>query len=121
MSHWLTGTWTTELDDDGKIVPGLVTFTADGGVISTQLNTKNIGLGNWRRIGENAFEYNFHILAADPEGAYVGQAHVKVTGEFSSPDEWTGLGGANFYSPAGDKLRGHSGSKVTARKFWIDD
>jgi hypothetical protein len=121
MSDWFIGTWTTELDDDGKIVPGLVTFAADGGVISTQLNTKNIGLGNWRRTSENAFEYNFHILAADSEGAYVGQAHIKVDGELISPDEWKGVGGANFYGPTGDKLRGHSGSKVTARKFGIDD
>ncbi|MFD9004799.1 hypothetical protein ACFV0T_28210 [Streptomyces sp. NPDC059582] len=116
----LAGTWTTQLDDDGKAVPGLVSFAADGGVVSTQLNTKNIGLGTWRSTGPDTFEYSFHILAADPEGKHVGEAHVRVEGEFVSESRWQGTGGADFYDPHGNKLRGHSGSKVTADKFGID-
>jgi hypothetical protein len=117
----LVGTWTTHLDDDGKAVPGLVSFSADGSVVSTQLNTKNIGLGTWRVTGSGTFEYGFHILAADPEGKHVGEAHVRVSGEFVSDTEWQGTGGAEFFDPQGTKLRGHAGSKVTAGKFGIDD
>ncbi|MFJ4538830.1 hypothetical protein ACIP39_23145 [Streptomyces tibetensis] len=117
----LVGTWTTQLDDDGKAVPGLVSFSADGTVVSTQLNTKNIGLGTWRATGPESFEYGFHILAADPEGNHVGEAHVRVSGEFVSDTEWQGTGGAEFFDPQGTKLRGHAGSKVTAGKFGIDD
>lgn len=117
----LVGTWTTQLDDDGKAVPGLVSFAADGGVVSTQLNTKNIGLGTWRSTGPDTFEYSFHILAADPEGKHVGEAHVRVEGEIVSESRWQGTGGADFYDPQGSKLRGHAGSKVTADKFGIGE
>ncbi|GAA3501754.1 hypothetical protein GCM10019016_088610 [Streptomyces prasinosporus] len=117
----LVGTWTTWLDDDGKAVPGLVRFTADGGVVSTQVNTRNIGLGSWRSTGPDTFEYGFHILAVDGEGTHVGEAHVRVEGEFVSDTGWQGTGGADFYDPRGTKLRGHGGSKVTAEKFGVDD
>ncbi|MEU1792661.1 hypothetical protein ACFV6M_05520 [Streptomyces californicus] len=116
----LVGTWTTELEDDGKSVFGLASFTGDGGVTCYQVNAKNIGLGNWESTGKDSFHYNFHILAVNPQGEHVGEAHVFVAGEFVSDDRWEGTGGANFYSPAGDLLRGHEGSRVTARKFGID-
>jgi hypothetical protein len=113
----LVGSWLTRLDDDGRTVPGLVLFLADGGVVSTQLNTKNIGLGSWRSTGPSSFEYGFHILAADPEGNHIGEAHVQVEAEFVSEGEWQGTGGADFFDPSGTKLRGHAGSKVTADRF----
>ncbi|MCM2387216.1 hypothetical protein [Streptomyces albipurpureus] len=122
MSHdRLVGTWTTQLDDDGKAVPGLVRFSADGGVVSTQVNTKSIGLGSWRATGPDTFEYGFHILAVDGEGTHVGEARVRVEGEFTSPTQWQGTGGAEFYDPQGVKRRGHGGSKVTAEKFGADE
>lgn len=115
----LIGTWNTQLDDDGKTVPGLVTFSADGGVVSVQANTKNIGLGTWRSTGADTFEYGFRILAVNDEGTYVGQAHVRVEAEFVSATGWQGTGGADFHDPQGIKLRGHSGSKVTADKVEV--
>lgn len=117
----LVGSWTTALDNDGVAVPGLVSFTADGNVTSMQLNTKNIGLGTWRATSENTFEYGFHVLAADPEGNHVGEARIKVTGEFTGEGSWQGLGGATFFSPKGEALRGHDGSDVTATKFGVED
>ncbi|SDL64691.1 hypothetical protein SAMN04488074_112164 [Lentzea albidocapillata subsp. violacea] len=117
----LVGSWKTDLEDDGRSVFGLASFSSDGGVVSTQLNTRNIGLGNWRSTGADTFEYSFHILAANPEGEHVGEAHVKVEGRFVSDSEWQGLGGATFYSPEGKALRSHGGSKVKATKFGIDD
>ncbi|MGW2256038.1 hypothetical protein ACWCXH_38740 [Kitasatospora sp. NPDC001660] len=117
----LVGTWTTELDDGGKSVFGLVSFTGDGVVTSTQVNTKNIGLGNWESTGAGStFRYNFHILAVNDEGVHIGEAHVHVEGELIGDDRWEGTGGANFYDPQGKLLRGHDGAKVTARKFAID-
>ncbi|MEV7467868.1 hypothetical protein AB0O20_15395 [Streptomyces kronopolitis] len=116
----LAGTWTTELDDDGKKVLGLASFGSEGNVVSTQVNTKNIGLGNWEATGPDTFTYNFHILAVSPEGQHVGEAHVHVEGRFVADDRWEGFGGANFYDPQGNRLRGHAGSKVVARKFGID-
>ncbi|MDF9816839.1 hypothetical protein [Streptomyces sp. SPB162] len=116
----LVGTWTTELDNDGEPTFGLVSFSADGGVTSTQTNTKNIGLGNWALTGEDTFEYNFHILATDEAGKLVGEAHINVEGEFVSDTRWEGLGGASFYDPQGNRQRGHGGSKVVAVKYGID-
>ncbi|MGI5171068.1 hypothetical protein ACQEU3_42625 [Spirillospora sp. CA-253888] len=112
----LVGTWTTRLDDDGRQVPGQVLFTRDGGVVSTQVNTKSLGLGTWRSTGPDSFEYDFRILAVDDEGAHVGEARVHVEGSFVSDVSWHGTGGAQFFSPQGEKLRGHDGSKVTAEK-----
>ncbi|MGW4648711.1 hypothetical protein [Kitasatospora sp. NPDC004289] len=116
----LVGTWTTALDDGGKSVPGLVAFSADGRVTSTQVNTKNIGLGNWESTGDGTFSYNFHILAVNEEGVHVGEARVHVEGKLTGDGSWEGTGGANFYDPRGELLRGHDGAKVTARKFGID-
>ncbi len=116
----LVGTWTTELDDSGKSVFGLVAFTESGVVTSTQVNTKNIGLGNWESTGPDTFVYNFHILAVNDEGVHIGEAHIHVEGELVADDRWEGTGGANFYDPQGNLLRGHDGAKVTARKFGID-
>ncbi|MDH6113760.1 hypothetical protein P3T36_005728 [Kitasatospora sp. MAP12-15] len=116
----LLGTWTTVLDDSGKSVVGLVAFTGDGAVVSTQVNTKNIGLGNWESTGPDAFSYNFHILAVNEEGVHVGEAHIRVEAALLPDGSWEGTGGANFYDPQGKLLRGHDGAKVTARKFGID-
>src|SRR5256885_7504981 len=52
----LVGTWTTELEDDGKSVFGLASFTGDGGVTCYQVNAKNIGLGNWEPTGKDRSE-----------------------------------------------------------------
>jgi hypothetical protein len=117
----LVGTWTTELDNDGTPVVGLSSFSADGGVILMQLNAKNIGLGNWVATGPDTFTYNAHILAADEGGGFKGTAHVRVSGTFSSGTTWEGSGGATFHDPAGNPLRSHDGSKVTARRFGVDD
>jgi hypothetical protein len=116
----LVGTWTTVLDNDGTPVVGLSAFSADGGVILTQLNAKNIGLGNWVATGPDTFVYNAHILAADDNGGFKGTAHIKVTGTFDSGTTWTGAGGATFHDPDGQPLRSHDGSKVTARRFGVD-
>lgn len=115
----LIGSWTTELDNDGTPALGLVAFSADGGVTSTQLNTKHIGLGTWRATGESTFEYAFHILASDDEGKHVGEARIHVEGEIVDDGTWVGTGGATFYNPEGKSLRGHGGSKVVAKKFGI--
>ncbi|MFD4173220.1 MULTISPECIES: hypothetical protein [Streptomyces] len=116
----LIGTWTTALDDDGRTVPGLVSFGADGGVVSTQVNTRSVGIGSWRATGEGTFEYGFRILAVDGEGVHVGEARVRVRGEFVSDTAWKGTGGADFHDPGGTRLRGHHGSPVTAEKYGID-
>lgn len=112
----LVGTWATQLDDDGKAVPGQVLFTESGGVISQQVNTKSIGLGTWRLTGANSFEYGFTILAVNDEGTHIGEARVQVEGTFDTDTTWTGTGGANFFNLQGERLRGHGGSKVTAQK-----
>ncbi|MFJ8490074.1 hypothetical protein ACIRBZ_17190 [Streptomyces sp. NPDC094038] len=114
---WLVGTWNTRLDDDGRAVPGLVTFSADGGVVSVQANTRSVGLGTWRSTGPDTFAYEFRILAVNDEGEHVGHAHVTVEGEFVSASGWHGTGGAEFHDPQGTRLRGHSGSKVTADRL----
>jgi hypothetical protein len=116
----LTGTWTTELDNDGKPAFGLSSFSADGGVTAMQLTTTNIGLGNWKATGPDTFEYNFHILAANEAKELIGEAHIHVEARFVSETRWEGSGGATFYSPTGERLRGHSGHKVVATKYGID-
>ncbi|TYB39207.1 hypothetical protein FXF50_08140 [Micromonospora sp. AP08] len=117
----LVGTWTTELDNDGTPVVGLSSFSADGGVILTQLNAKNIGLGNWVATGPDTFTYNAHILAADEHGGFKGTAHIRVSGTFDSDTHWTGSGGATFHDPQGRPLRSHDGSRVTAVKFGVEN
>lgn len=120
VSGQLNGTWTTELDNDGEPTFGLASFCDDGTVTAMQVNVKNIGLGNWVTTGPETFEYNFHILATDAAGAYVGQAHVYVEGRLESGARWVGVGGATFYDPQGKRLRGHSGSRVVGTKYGID-
>ncbi|MFC4148502.1 hypothetical protein ACFO0M_19790 [Micromonospora mangrovi] len=115
----LVGTWTTVLDNEGSPVVGLSAFTADGGVILTQLNAKNIGLGNWVATGADTFVYNAHILAADENGGFKGTAHITVNGRLTGDASWTGDGGATFHDAAGKPLRSHSGSAVTATKFGV--
>jgi hypothetical protein len=117
----LVGTWTTVLDNDGTPVVGLSSFSADGGVILMQLNAKNIGLGNWVATGPDTFTYNAHILAADETGGFKGTAHVRVSGTFESDIAWVGSGGATFHDSAGNPLRSHDGSKVTATKYGVDN
>ncbi len=116
----LSGTWTTELDNDGEPTLGLASFAVDGRVTAMQVNVKNIGLGNWAETGPDTFEYNFHILAVNEANEYVGQAHVYVEGRLVSASRWEGEGGATFYDPAGKRLRSHTGSRVVATKFGID-
>lgn len=116
----LVGTWTTELDNDGTPVTGLSQFSADGGVVLTQLNAKNIGLGNWVATGPDTFRYNVHILAADPSGGFKGTAHVSVAATLTSDAGWSGLGGATFHDADGKPLRSHDGSAVSAVKFDVD-
>jgi hypothetical protein len=116
----LTGTWTTELDNDGAPAFGLSAFSADGGVTAMQLTTRNIGLGTWRASGLDTFEYSFRILAAGENNELIGVAHVKVDARFVSETRWEGVGGAQFYSPQGELLRGHRGNKVVGTRYGID-
>lgn len=72
----LVGTWTTELDNDGTPVTGLSQFSADGGVILTQLNAKNIGLGNWVATGRRSLWSACGCVEQDPGhgvGAFRGR------------------------------------------------
>jgi hypothetical protein len=115
----LVGSWTTELDNEGKPAFGLSQFSADGGVIAMQITTKNIGLGSWKATGPNSFEYAFHILAAGENGEFVGEAHVRVNGTFVSDTRWEGTGGAAFYAPDGKQLSGHTGNTVVGNKFGV--
>src|SRR4051812_379719 len=117
----LVGTWTTVLDNDGTPVVGLSSFSADGGVILTQLNAKNIGLGNWVATGPDTFTYNAHILAADETGGFKGTAYIRVSGTLTSATTWAGSGGATFHDPAGNPLRSHDGSTVTATKYGVEN
>ena len=119
VAERLVGTWTTVLDNDGTPVVGLSAFNADGGVILTQLNAKNIGLGNWVATGVDTFVYNAHILAADENGGFKGTAHITVNGTLTAADSWTGDGGATFHDADGQPLRSHGGSAVTATKYHV--
>ncbi|BCJ47986.1 hypothetical protein GCM10010168_23450 [Actinoplanes ianthinogenes] len=119
VARRLVGSWTTVLDNDGTPVIGLSAFTADGGVILTQLNAKNIGLGNWAATGADTFVYNAHILAADENGGFKGTAHITVNGTLTADDSWTGDGGATFHDADGKPLRSHGGSAVTATKYGV--
>ena len=116
----LVGSWyaTITVPAQNAEVPGLMSFTSDGIVISDEVPSplETSGHGNWVKTGPNEAAYAFVFLTGDPTpGKWVKGT---VTGKLKySPktDEWSGPFNIVMVDQAGNPVMSDTGTMSGTR------
>lgn len=85
-SEKLCGSWYVEVNIQQGIVPALLTFTSDGGVIADESPEpfESTGHGSWVSTGREGVAYTFMVLFGSQEGKNTGKAKVVGTLQFDA-------------------------------------
>jgi hypothetical protein len=106
--------------------PGMLLFTADGGVVWSGIAPVT-GAGRWRRlpsVGPGGFEYVFRAPATRADATqplgfrYVGMLHVHQTGTVTA-DTYTATGRGDQYAPDGTTVLTTSRSTTNAVRITV--
>ena len=112
----LAGGWSVEATTGLQQItfPGLITFSADGSVLSSQQpigsSFETPGYGNWITTGHNEAAYTFVALFSNPDGSLAAKAKVVGKVQYNPrADTWSGPWKMQVFDADGKEFFGDSG------------
>jgi hypothetical protein len=99
--------------------PALMTFSADGGVLTSQLPTgmpETPGYGNWIATRPNQAAYTFVALFSNPDGSLSAKAKVVGKVQYNPrADTWSGPWKIHVFDADGNEFFTDSGMNNATR------
>jgi hypothetical protein len=117
----LAGGWSVEATTELQQItfPGLITFSADGSVLSSQLPTgmpETPGYGNWIATRPNEAAYTFVALFSNPDGSLAAKAKVVGNLHYNPrADTWRGPWKIHVFDADGNEFYTDSGMNNATR------
>jgi hypothetical protein len=114
----LYGSWNVEVTTPDMTFPGLITFGAEGSVITDRppVPGETTGHGTWVSRDDGTAAYTFVSLFGDEKGAYFGRTQAVGTLQYDADtDRWQGPFRFDGFNAEGEQDFSVSGTFVLTR------